>query len=410
MTDRILQPSIQDRRGLALDTLIERISRLDLSALLVYAIDNVSASALPHLSDQFHVMGLEGWDLVSTDEERRSLIKTAIAYHRLKGTLAGIRWAGSRAGARILRAITPPAKVYLAPTLTRAERDAFLARYPQLRLYRYRSRGERIPNGWYCGASFVAGVNYPTVTDAILRIGWRAFVWQTGGTEQPVATLVREIHREQADAQLNVAIRKPGSAGFGTYPTRLIPRSYLVQNSAAGRLFNVTLSTPYVDFDESLHTHAVRPGLDPVDIRYTQVAQRWVEHGVMFRRYVSGHLVDNGSRDRLYRRFHLFDPAIPLPRRGKSTHVGQMKLGMPAYTAELRTSIPGTAAPRQFWRWCAGYWTMPRVSRLETARQAMSLAGAMRDRVWIDSNAYKTVRSGHATKAGAYLAGQVISQ
>ncbi|MGI2326218.1 MULTISPECIES: hypothetical protein, partial [unclassified Methylococcus] len=81
-----------------------------------------------------------------------------------------------------------------------------------------------------------------------------------------------------------------------------------------GRLFNVRLSTPYLDFDESVHTHAVRPGLDPIDIRYTTIAEQGIEHGVMLGRFVAGHLADNGARDRLYRRFHLFDPAVPVPR------------------------------------------------------------------------------------------------
>lgn len=409
MTDQLLQPSLRDERGQALDGLIERISRLDLSSLLVYAVDQVVPSALPHLVDQFHLMGLEGYDWAQTDAERRALIKSAIADHRLKGTLAGLRRFGGRAGVSIVRAVVPPAKVYCAPTLTRAERDAFLARYPQLRLYRHRTRGERLANGWYCNAAFVAGAHYPTVTDAVLRIGWRAFVWQTDGSEQPVTALVREIQRARADAELSLAIRRPGAAGFGLYPDRLIPRAYLVGQSAGGRLFNVTLSTPYVDFDESLHQRTVLPGLDPIDIRYTRVAQPWVIHGVMFRRFIAGHLVDNRSRDRLYRRFHLFDPAVPVPRRGKSTHVGAMKLGMPAYTAELRVSMPGRRSPRLLSRFAQGYWAPQSLSRLERGRQSLALAAATRDRVWLDSNVFRTVRSAYSVRCGAYLSGQVVS-
>ncbi|MGK0657664.1 phage tail protein [Methylococcus sp. S2T] len=405
----LLQPSLRDARGLALDALIERISRLDQSALLVYLVDQADSSALPHLADQFHVMGLEGWDTVSTDTERRALIKSAIAYHRLKGTLAGLAWAGSRVGLSILRAITPPAKTYLAPTLTRAERDAFLSGYPQLRLYRYRTRGVRIGSGWYCGAAFVRGHHYPVVTDAILRLGWRAFLWHTSGEETPVTTLVREIQRAGAEAELSLAIRKPGSAGLGTYPGRLVPRSYLVQQDGGGRLFNVRLSTPYLDFDESVHTHAVRPGLDPIDIRYTTIAEQGIEHGVMLGRFVAGHLADNGARDRLYRRFHLFDPAVPVPRRGRSTHVGAMKLGMPAYTAELAVSMPARRSPRLIGRFATGYWAPASVSRLERGREAMALAAAFRDRVWLDTHTRKQVRAGYAVRSGEILSGQFIT-
>ncbi|TAM00811.1 MAG: phage tail protein I [Paraburkholderia sp.] len=64
----------------------ERFGNIDLSALLVYLIDTVHESALPHLAEQFHVMGFEGWELARSAEERRALIHNAIELHRYKGT------------------------------------------------------------------------------------------------------------------------------------------------------------------------------------------------------------------------------------------------------------------------------------------------------------------------------------
>jgi len=411
MTEPLLvQPSIRDDRGLAMDAAMARLGRLDLSTLLVYAIRHVTPTALPHLVDQFHMTGLEGWDTVSTDPERRALVLGSIAYHRLKGTLAGLRLGGGRVGLSIVRAITPPAKVYMAPTLTRAERDAFLARYPQLRLYRYRIRSVRLAQGWYSGSAFVGAANYPTVTDAQLRMGWRSFLWQVGGAEAPITTLVREIARERADAELFVNIRRPGSAGFGFYPGRLIPHAYYVTQDASGRLYNVTLSSPYTDFDELLHQRTAPPGLDPINIRYTQVAQRWIRHGAMLGAWLSGHLVDNGARDRLYRRFWLFDPAVPVPRRGRSTHVGAMKLGMPAYTAELRTSQPGQRSPRIVGAFGCGYWAPASTSRLERGAAALRLAVAVRDKVWIDTHDRQTLTCGGAVFSGRHRAGDIISR
>ncbi len=410
MTERLLQPSINDARGLALDNAQARLGRLDLARLLVYAIRRVPESALPLLAEQFHVSGLEGGDWVTTTAERRQLILDSIADHRLKGTLAGLRRAGGRAGLGIVRAVTPPARVYCAPTLTKGEREAFLARYPQVRLYRYRTRGQRLPQGWYCNAAFVGGRHYPTVTDAVLRLGWRAFTRTPDGAETPVTTLVRELVRTQAEAQLALAIRRPGAAGFGTYPTRLIPRAFLVTQDGGGRLFNLTLTTPYLDFDESLHPHAARPGLGLIDIRYATTAERGGAHGAHLGGWVTGYLADNGARDRLYRRFHLFDPAVPLVARGKSQHVGAMKLGMPAYTAELRTALPGRASPRLTGRFCAGYLAPRAPSRLGPVAATLRLAVAARDRVWLDTHDRQGLASGGATLAGRYRAGQIISR
>ena len=59
--------------------------------LAIYDIDNVDASALPHLADQFNVLGLRGWNLANTEVERRSLVKEAIILHKTAGTPYAIR-------------------------------------------------------------------------------------------------------------------------------------------------------------------------------------------------------------------------------------------------------------------------------------------------------------------------------
>ncbi|MBI4835934.1 MAG: phage tail protein I [Candidatus Abawacabacteria bacterium] len=87
MSDRRLVPDgIKDQSTIEYNKLLDRIAELDLSTLLVYIIDNVNASALPHLAEQFHVMGNEGWLLADTEAKKRSLVKTAIDRHRYKGT------------------------------------------------------------------------------------------------------------------------------------------------------------------------------------------------------------------------------------------------------------------------------------------------------------------------------------
>lgn len=90
---RVIPGSIKDARVLAYYDLVDRLSTLDISPLLVYRIDSVDATALPHLAEQFNVMGDGGWDLCSTDDERRALIKKAILLHRQKGTPYAVKQA-----------------------------------------------------------------------------------------------------------------------------------------------------------------------------------------------------------------------------------------------------------------------------------------------------------------------------
>lgn len=88
---RLIPAGIRDDSTLALNDLIDRMGTVDLTPLLVYMVDNVTASALPHLAEQFHVTGYEGWLQTTNEQERRALIKSAISKHYYKGTPYAIR-------------------------------------------------------------------------------------------------------------------------------------------------------------------------------------------------------------------------------------------------------------------------------------------------------------------------------
>lgn len=92
MSKSILPSSLQtDPNYLALNRILEQWQDIDLTQLLIYWIDDVDASVLPHLAKQFHVLGLEGWDYATTEAEQRALIKQAVELHRYKGTPWAVR-------------------------------------------------------------------------------------------------------------------------------------------------------------------------------------------------------------------------------------------------------------------------------------------------------------------------------
>lgn len=88
---RLLPAGIDDERSRALLKLIGRLDNLDLTTLLVYRIDDLPEDALHLLAWQFNIMGSDGWDLASTPEERRQLIRRALDLHRHRGTPWAIR-------------------------------------------------------------------------------------------------------------------------------------------------------------------------------------------------------------------------------------------------------------------------------------------------------------------------------
>ena len=64
----------------------ERFKDLDLECVLISITDNVPVDALPHLAEQYHITGNEGWLQALSETEKRNLIKSAIKMHRYKGT------------------------------------------------------------------------------------------------------------------------------------------------------------------------------------------------------------------------------------------------------------------------------------------------------------------------------------
>ncbi len=64
----------------------ERFSQIDVEKVLVSLIDNLPSDALPHLAEQYHITGNEGWLQCRNDNEKRDLIKRSIEVHRYKGT------------------------------------------------------------------------------------------------------------------------------------------------------------------------------------------------------------------------------------------------------------------------------------------------------------------------------------
>ncbi|EJX3167986.1 phage tail protein I [Salmonella enterica] len=92
--DKLLLPPplASDKRFSVLANIAaERFAQIDLTALLVYLVDIVDASALPSLAGQLHVQGLEGWLFAANEQEKRELIKQAIELHKYKGTPWAVR-------------------------------------------------------------------------------------------------------------------------------------------------------------------------------------------------------------------------------------------------------------------------------------------------------------------------------
>lgn len=72
----------------ALDLMVaDRVNGINTSVVLVNLIDTAPAAALPYLAEQFNVMrGYKGWRFMTTDADKRALLKRAIELNKFAGT------------------------------------------------------------------------------------------------------------------------------------------------------------------------------------------------------------------------------------------------------------------------------------------------------------------------------------
>lgn len=91
--DNLLPNSISGKEHLsAFDKAWEdRLSGIDVSALIPNLIDTVPEEALPYLAKQFNVLGFKGWRYTTTPDEQRALLKKAVELHKYDGTAWSIK-------------------------------------------------------------------------------------------------------------------------------------------------------------------------------------------------------------------------------------------------------------------------------------------------------------------------------
>ena len=329
------------------------------------------------------------------EQARRNITADAWKLHRKRGTLGGMRAIAKYAGSEVVRAITPPAKLFLSPSLTREERNAFVARHPQLRIYRYRTIGQRI--GLFFGDHFGAG--HYAQNDAALRAAPRAFLYRDGvETELTIIERVTETQSRTAQTTTITEVGIPGQAGFLSFAGGH-PRFFGVTD-APRRVYRMTIGTPYMDSTETLHKSTLSPGLDPINVNPDSVAEPGVARGLYFGGHIAGHFVESDARDRLYQRIYLFDPAIEAPRRIAFSHFGHGVFGMPPHHAEIAVRIPGRRHPRAVSQFATGFFVERDRSRYDATLAALRNMSRLSDRITIDTAIMRPITVSDTLTAG----------
>lgn len=344
------------------------------------------------------------WPRQADDTLKRNITASSWSLHRRMGTLSALREVAGYFGATITKVQTPPSKTFAGGSLTRAQRDAFLKRYPQLRLYPRRVTGQR--HGSMLLGLFAGAAVYPVASDAAMRLAPQAYLWRDG-VETPLQSTERRTETQSRTAQEFTEVRQPGQGqrqAFCSLPAGLV--RWLGVSDAAKRIYRLAASAPYIDSRETLHRTTVQPGLELIDVRYDWIAGQGVVSGVHAGQHLAGYLRRSTAQERIYKRLYLFDPAVAVQRRGAASFCDASMLSMPAHHAQLDVAVPGKMHARIACRYVSGFVVSTDKTGYRNTLGALRNVARASDRIAINTAVHQELTAGESVRAGLALAGQ----
>ena len=364
-------------------------------------------------------LSVDFWEKEWDESKHRLMLARSLPMHFRKGTETAIAEAVAIMGGEVRRFIVPPSKTHLSPAFTQAERDAYLAMFPQLRVYPFVSRGRTGPFGCFLsvGRSLNASALGPIrqISTSASQYTRTAKLWDRGA--ETVLTY-REVRLESTGTRQATAFDEVILAPKATKAIHLDAppraRGFLVDDQGvARRIIRIPRDADY-EFRLGRETYTtVLPNAELVDVRPQFVAEVHAgQGGAVYAgggsRIAGGFLPPTVAWRHLFERWHVHDPdRVPAERR-RSMHLGHTRLGMPPYNAEANVRLLGKRPWRITGEFVRGHLVATSKKPITDARQAVMITKSLRDKILLNTKTFRAVRSGDRRKVGQIAVGQYI--
>jgi phage tail P2-like protein len=346
----VLHPAATGHEKAMADTDAVRVMAIYAEAIIdVWDPYRISLENLPYLA---WAMGVNLWDDVWRETTKRTWVARQWEFKSLRGTANGIRMAidyvgrdVSPYGYQVLAFTTPPQQVFSGPTLTREEREAWLATLPQIRVWRVREQGTAGPRKAFLGSAsaghyvdrrfFLDGDNAAITSDAIQRLRRRArYIVRGVETEIRVSEFGWRVHLPSVEDS-KVFCDRP------VYTGHAVRRRFYIPTTAPQRLITVW------PMPRLAWRSPVWPTMEPI----TAEPERVVEFGTRQHQAFCNlpmrggspahkpHFVPTDAWRRIYDRFAINDGSGDVARRRPVQFMGRGFYGFPKYTAWVRVSL-----------------------------------------------------------------------
>jgi phage tail P2-like protein len=391
----------------------ERLIRIYAEAVLdVWDPYRIALRNLPYLA---WAMGVNLWDDDWRETTKRTWVARQWEFKSLRGTEAGIRMAMdyvgrdvSPCGYQLSKITAPPQRVYSGPSLTREEREAWLALMPQVRVWRVQERGMASFGKLFYGGSGGAGRQHDhrfcvggsddglalraaTPSTALSRLHRRA--------RYVVRGLETDITVSEFGTYWRLHLR--GMAGQKVFTNRPIrPDRFFIPSDAALRLITV------VPRERLSWRSPVWASIEPM----TSEPERIVLNGTRRRSAFCdvpmrqrAYYAPSDAWARIFERYAINDGSIELQDRRPVQFMGTGRYGFPKYTAWAAVTLKS----RRRWAVFNGPFGQHRFflphdgTPVLRARRAVAAAKKLVDRVLLELGPVPRFVAGKPFIAGA---------
>ncbi|PYF05039.1 phage tail P2-like protein [Rhodopseudomonas faecalis] len=330
------------------------------------------------------------WNGDWSQSRKRNVIDASLRLHFKLGTAKAIREYVRYCDGEVIRIERPPSRVFSGPALTREEREAWLSKLPQVRVWTFREAGTAAAHKAFLGGRsgrvksrrFYMAAIVATPSTARDHMGLKAR-WVVRG---------KETDERVTEFGSHFQLHLRSSAGRRVMCDRPFARRYFVPSEAWRRL--VTIAPKAI----SPWRIAVGPTLQAVQAEPERIA----EHGIRGRGVFSGsvyyrstgsflrrnYFVPTTAPMRLFDRYPVFDGSVGL-KRPNVQFMGTGRYGAPAHSAIIHVSIPGRrsrhAAGEGITTPGARYWLPSNPEPFQRVRNAISLAKRLSDKLLLQS-------------------------
>lgn len=223
--------------------------------------DKIPADKLPILA---WALSVDLWDPTWPIEKKRSVVRSAIRDHSLKGTIAGVRRHLEIEDGDLVSYKTPPQRLFASDTLSKEELDAWLEGMPQLRIYRRSLPGDGTNLGF--ADYFFTDYDFAMLDEAPAHYG-RFPVLYDNGISIPLRT--SEIITTTSERKTTI-VEQVSSKGVGGYTFEgdfegEILLDDILKDAA---LYTIRTDRTYDDATSILAVNTAVPGLRPLDMRF----------------------------------------------------------------------------------------------------------------------------------------------